>query len=85
MVIDDYRGFPTASAISNWTDEITTNIFLLCIKGKIGSLKPKCLIMDMTEAYFNSWQQLMGKSWIQVLIYVACTWNLETKFNKDQG
>ena len=61
LVLDeDNEGIPVAFALSNRNDTVLVDVFLTCIKEKVGSLNPRTLMSDMAETYYNSWMKVMG-------------------------
>lgn len=80
LVIDEFReGFATAIAMSNRNDQTVINIFLSCIKEKVGTLHIRVLMSDMPETYYNSWCRIMNEPerWFLNPWHVHERWRLE--------
>ncbi len=91
MLVLDYDGdgIPVAFTITNRDDAAVIDVFLTCIKEKVGPLEPNTLMTDTQETHLDSWKSIMGAP----SYHFFCTWhvkkawelNLSLKiFNKEK-
>lgn len=74
MVVDDYgEGFAVAYMFTNRKDTFVNNIFFDVIKSKVGILKTKTFMSDMSEVFYNAWNCVMGRAEHQLY----CSWHVD--------
>ncbi len=80
LVLDyDCDGMPAAFAISNRFDACTINIFLACIKEKVGVLRPHTLMTDLQDLYYNCWKSIMDIPPCRLF----CTWHVKRAWEQN--
>lgn len=73
LVLDEYReAFPAAFAISNRADETVLDIFLTCVREKVGVLRPSTLVTSMQQSCYESWRRIMATPGQRLY----CTWHV---------
>ncbi|XP_056638648.1 uncharacterized protein LOC130446417 [Diorhabda sublineata] len=74
MILDELReGFPCAFLISNRLDLQVLSLFFSKIKSKVGIIKPKIFMSDLSDTYYIAWCNVMGIPEKRLL----CTWHID--------
>lgn len=69
LVLDsNYEGIPVGFLISNRDDDVVIDIFIQCIRDRVGIVIPKCFMSDLQTTYYESWVKHMGEP----LLYLYC-------------
>lgn len=73
LVLDnEEEGLPIAFLISNRNDRAVVDIFISCIRDRVGVIETRTLITDLQLTYYDSWSDLMAPP----QIFLFCFWRV---------
>ncbi|XP_050516253.1 uncharacterized protein LOC126891116 [Diabrotica virgifera virgifera] len=80
MVIDEFNeSFPVAFMFSNKKDTHVHKLFFLVIKQKVGVIKCKSFMSDITCVFYNAWSEVMGDAQHQLY----CSWHIDRAWQSN--
>lgn len=80
MVIDEFgQGFPAAFMFSNKKNTNIYKLFFKSIHKKVGNINAKVFMSDITDTFYNAWQQVMGN----VRYRLLCSWHVDRAWQKN--
>ncbi len=92
LVVDvDFEGVPVAFILTNRNDRTVINIFFECIRQRVGLIRPRTLVTDMWNSYYDSWISVMERPEYRIycLWYVLERWRdklylIDDKMKKEE-
>ena len=81
MVLDDdWKGVAVAFLLSNRNDCTVLELFLHCIKNRVGILTPRTVMTDMQTSFHNAFKVVMQSP----LFSLWCLWHVYERWRKNQ-